>query len=87
MGTDAWDLILAVYVAAIPSRLAPVGGAITGNMRRRTIAMTAPQQRQSSLGRSVGGTGADGARALPQVLNTSKRSNAIKRLLLGCKNP
>ena len=32
MGTDAIRLILAVYVAAIPSRLAPVGGAITGRL-------------------------------------------------------
>ena len=48
-----WDLILAVYVAAVPSRLAPVGGAITGKIRLRTMAMAAPQQRQTNLGRTV----------------------------------
>ncbi len=36
-----------------PLRLSRSGGAITGKMRRRMIVMTAPQQRQSSLGRSV----------------------------------
>ena len=41
----------ATYVAAISSRLARVGGAFTGKMRRRTMAIAAPQQRQSSWGR------------------------------------
>jgi hypothetical protein len=55
-----------------------------GKIRRRTMTIAAPQQRHSSCGRGVG------VQDVPEVLgclNTSKRSSAINRLLLGCKKP
>ena len=48
-------------------------------MRRCKMTIAAPQQRHTSCGRSVGGAGG--------ALNTSSRSSAISRLLLGCKKP
>ena len=74
--------MLAFYIAAMPSRLALTGGAITGKMRRRTITMGAPQQVHSSWGRDLAGLGALGG-----GLNTSNFNSEIKRLLFGCKNP
>jgi hypothetical protein len=78
---------LKIGLVAIPSSLHCIGDAISGKMRLRTTAMAAPQHRQSSLGRSVGIVGVASAAGLPQGLNTSSRSQAINRLLLGCKNP
>jgi len=53
-----------------------------GNILRRKITMGEPQHVHSSCGR-----GATGVGALGDSLNTNNFSSAIKRLLLGCKNP
>jgi len=55
-------------VLTITSRVARTGGAITGKMRRRTMAMAALQQRQSSLCRSDLCAGVDSV-AVGQSLN------------------
>jgi len=66
-----------VYLLARPSPLVltPGGSSVSGKMRRRTITITPPQQRQSNLGRSV--WVADSVGVLAQVLKTNRRSSAI----------
>ena len=72
----------AAYVFRIISDLGVGGSAMDGNILRRKITMGEPQHMHSSCGR-----GATGVGALGDSLNTNNFSSAIKRLLLGCKNP
>ena len=53
-----------------------------GKTRRLMMAMGAPQHRQMSCGRGVGG-----AETVAMTLKTRSLRSEIKRLLLGCRKP